>query len=191
MQVLEEDTKNIGFSEEKRCALVETILFLESVPISASEIAKIAHISKDEATDALFSLRLKLGAEDSGIVLQETSGGWQLSPKNECWEILSERYGRKNDSRLSRAALETLAIIAYRQPITRHEIESIRGVPPDAMIRQLAERGLICEVGKKETPGHPVLFGTTGEFLRFFRLKSIAELPKLDEQDESRFRLAR
>ena len=97
----------------------------------------------------------------------------------------------KNEARLSKAAMETLSIIAYSQPITRSEIEAIRGVSADNMIRLLVERNFIREVGKKDIPGKPVQFGTTKEFLKFFRLNSIADLPKLDETESERFELAR
>jgi segregation and condensation protein B len=112
-----------------------------------------------------------------------------LAPKKEYWETLKERYGKKNDAKLSRAAMETLAIIAYSQPITRSEIEALRGVSADNMLRLLTERALIKETGKKDIPGHPVQYGTTKDFLRLFRLNSIAELPKLDEDEAGRFEL--
>ena len=99
--------------------------------------------------------------------------------------------GSKNEGKLSKAALETLSIIAYSQPITRAEIESIRGVNADNMIRLLLERDFIKVIGKKEIPGHPSQYGTTEEFLKYFHLNSIAELPKLDESEEERFTLAR
>ena len=107
------------------------------------------------------------------------------------WGFLKERYGKKNEGKLSRAAMETLSIIAYSQPITRGEIEAIRGVSADNMIRLLAERNLIKEVGKKDIPGKPSQYGTTKDFLKFFRLNSIADLPKLDETESERFELAR
>ena len=87
--------------------------------------------------------------------------------------------------------LETLSIIAYKQPITRAEIEAIRGVPPENMIRLLQERQLVKEVGRKDAPGRPCQFGTTKEFLKFFNLNSISELPALDEKESERFELAR
>ncbi|MDE6068377.1 MAG: SMC-Scp complex subunit ScpB, partial [Treponemataceae bacterium] len=107
------------------------------------------------------------------------------------WSVLKERYGSKSEGRLSRSAMETLSIIAYSQPITRAEIEEIRGVSADNMIRLLLERNLIKEAGKKDVPGKPVQFGTTKEFLKFFRLNSIADLPRLDEEEAERFELAR
>ena len=119
------------------------------------------------------------------------TGGWTLVPKTEYWEQLKERYGEKNSGKLSKSAIETLSIIAYSQPVTRGEIESIRGVSADNMIRLLIERNLIKEVGRKDVPGRPIQFGTTKEFLKFFHLNSIADLPKLDENEEERFELAR
>ena len=123
--------------------------------------------------------------------LLHISGGWMICPKKDLWESLKDRYGKKTEGRLSRAAMETLSIIAYSQPITRAEIEAIRGASPDNMIRLLMDRDLIKEVGKKDVPGKPVQFGTTKEFLRLFRLNSIADLPKLDEPESGRFELAR
>jgi segregation and condensation protein B len=123
------------------------------------------------------------------VELSRIGGGIAISPKREYWENLRERYGRRNEGRLSRAAMETLSIIAYSQPITRGEIETIRGVQADNMIRLLAEKQFIREVGKKDVPGKPIQYGTTSEFLRFFRLNSIADLPKLDEREADRFEL--
>ena len=128
---------------------------------------------------------------NSGIDLSLITGGWTLTPKKEYWDVLKERYGNKNAGKLSRSAMEVLSIIAYKQPVTRAEIEAIRGVPPDNMIRLLQERQLIKEVGRKDGPGRPVQFGTTKDFLKFFGLNSIAELPQLDEKESERFELAR
>jgi segregation and condensation protein B len=123
------------------------------------------------------------------VELSNIGGGYLIGPKKEYWESLKERYGKKNDAKLSKAAMETLSIIAYSQPITRGEIEAIRGVSADHMMRLLLERDLIKEVGKKDSPGKPIQYGTTKEFLKFFRLESIADLPKLDESERERFEL--
>jgi segregation and condensation protein B len=112
-----------------------------------------------------------------------------ISPKREYWENLKDSYGRKNETRFSKAALETLSIIAYSQPVTRSEVEAIRGVQADNMIHLLLEKELIREVGKKDAPGKPLQYGTTREFLKFFRLGSIADLPKLNENEAERFEL--
>ena len=116
---------------------------------------------------------------------------FKLTTKKEHKEYYQKLCDIEKEEGLTQSSLETLAIIAYSQPITRAEIEQIRGVGVDNMIRLLIERNLIKEVGKKEAPGRPTLFGTTKEFLKLFRLNSIAELPKLDEDEQERFELAR
>lgn len=176
---------------DKEAALVEAVLFLESEPMAVDAIAQATELSKDVVDECIETLAEKYRAENSGIELSMITGGWTLTPKRDVWDALKERYGNRNAGKLSRSAVETLSIIAYKQPITRAEIEAIRGVPPDNMIRTLMERQLIREVGKKDAPGRPSQFGTTKEFLKFFGLNSIAELPQLDEKERERFELAR
>ena len=176
---------------EKETALVEAILYLETEPVDEASLVRISGLSKEVVDQVLDILKDRYSSDDHGVEIVQISGGWTLSPKRELWESLKDRYGKKNDNRLSRAAMETLSIIAYSQPITRAEIEAIRGVSADNMIRLLAERNLIKEVGKKDIPGKPVQFGTTKEFLKLFRLNSIADLPKLDDTEIDRFELAR
>ena len=183
------DKDNMDFNKET--ALLETILFLESEPLTVKVLSNKAQLSEEVVEKCLEKLKEKYASEDSGIELVMIIGGWCLAPKKEYWEVLKEFYGSKREGRLSRSALETLSIIAYKQPVTRAEVEQIRGVGVDNMIRFLMERNLIKEVGKKEAPGRPTLFGTTKEFLKLFRLNSIAELPKLDEDEQERFELAR
>ncbi|MDR2403167.1 MAG: SMC-Scp complex subunit ScpB [Spirochaetaceae bacterium] len=177
------------FSLEREIALVEAILYLEADPLDEAAIARIAGLSRDVASAALTKLGERYAREDSGLELSRIGGGILISPKKEYWDNLKERYGRKNEVRLSKAAMETLAIIAYSQPVTRGEIEGIRGVQADTMIRLLLERGLVRETGKKNAPGKPIQYGTTREFLKFFRLESIADLPKLNESETDRFEL--
>lgn len=184
-----DDSMNINLDKES--GLVETVLFLESEPLTPDQIASITQLAKDVVDQCVELLKEKYTAENSGVELSFITGGWVLTPKKEFWDVLKERYGDKSAGRLSKSALETLSIIAYKQPITRAEIEAIRGVPPDNMIRLLEDRQLVKEVGKKDAPGRPSEFGTTKEFLKFFHLNSIAELPKLDEKESERFELAR
>jgi segregation and condensation protein B len=172
---------------EKEAALIETVLFLESEPLDEAALSRITGLSRDLVEKALELLLEDSLSPSRGLEPLRSGGGWILAPKPELWDSLKERYGRKYDSRLSRAALETLSIIAYSQPVTRTEIESIRGVNADGMMRFLLERELIREVGKKESPGRPIQYGTTKEFLKYFRLGSIADLPKLDELERGRF----
>ncbi len=174
---------------QNEAALIEAILFLESDPMDVPSLARITGLSREAVVGALDLLRNEYADTKHGLELIEIGEGFQFSPKRDLWPSLRDRYGKKNDKRLSRAAMETLSIIAYSQPITRAEIENIRGVAADSMIRVLQTRELIREVGKKDAPGKPVQYGTTREFLRFFRLSSIAELPKLDEAERDRFEL--
>lgn len=170
-------------------ALVEAVLFLEAEPVNEKQIAGITSLSESDVGAALETLKERYSQPSSGVELVRIGGGITIAPKRQYWEALKERYGRKNAAKLSRAAMETLAIIAYSQPITRAEIEAIRGVQADNMIRLLTERGLIRETGKKDIAGRPTQFGTTKEFLALFRLESIADLPKLDETEAERFEL--
>ncbi|MDR2842058.1 MAG: SMC-Scp complex subunit ScpB [Spirochaetaceae bacterium] len=172
---------------DKQTAIVEAILYLESDPLDAAAIGRISGLPKETVEEAFENLKERYSKEDSGVELCYISGGAIISPKREYWEALRERYGKKNEGKLSRAAMETLAIIAYSQPITRSEVESIRGVQADTNIRMLKERGLIEETGKKDVPGKPVQYGTTKDFLRFFRLQSIADLPKLSDSEAGKF----
>jgi segregation and condensation protein B len=174
-------------SLDKEAALVETVLFLESEPLDESALSRITGLARDVVEAALELLGEECAAPSRGLEPVITGGGWILAPKAELWESLKERYGKKNENRLSRAALETLSIVAYSQPITRTEVEAIRGVSADGMIRILLERELIKEVGKKEAPGRPIQYGTTKEFLKYFRLGSIADLPRLDELERDRY----
>ena len=176
-------------SLEKEAALIEAILYLEPEPVEEGSLARISGLSKEAVVRALGALEDRLAGGPSGVELSRIGGGIALAPKKEYWETLRERYGKKNESRLSRAAMETLSIIAYRQPVTRSEIKGIRGPDPDTMIRFLLERNLIRELGRKDVPGKPVQYGTTREFLNLFRLESIADLPKLNERESVRFEL--
>lgn len=174
---------------EKETALIEAILFMEADPIDEAGISRISGLSKDAVKEALGRLAERYALAESGIELSFITGGVQISPKREYWENLKDRYGKKNEGKISRAAMETLSIIAYSQPVTRAEIKGFRGVNPDNMMHLLLERGLIREVGKKDVPNKPVQYGTTKEFLKQFRLNSIADLPKLNESDVDRFEL--
>ena len=175
---------------KKETALIEAILCLETDPLDLNALARISGLSKDAVKKAVEKLGEKYSSEDSGVELSHIGGGVMLSAKLEYWDALKPYYGKKNEVRFSRATLETLSIIAYSQPVTRSEIESIRGVQAvDSVIRFLLEKSLIREVGKKDVPGKPAQYGTTREFLRFFRLESIADLPKLSESEASRFEL--
>ncbi len=174
---------------EREKALIEAILFLEVEPIEVRTIAKITGLSREQVEQVLDEIGRDCAGTDRGLELVTVAGAVRFVPKKDLWPRLRERFGRKREGRLSRAAMETLSIIAYSQPITRSEIESLRGVTADSMIRQLLDRGLIKETGKKDAPGRPTQYGTTREFLQHFNLQSIADLPRLDEVEQERFSL--
>ncbi|MBN1696093.1 MAG: SMC-Scp complex subunit ScpB [Spirochaetales bacterium] len=167
--------------------LVEAIMFLESEPLDINTLSRITKLSRDIVLKSLLILKEEYNRDHHGLEVIEIGGGFSFSPKKELWPSLKDRYGKQNENKLSRAALETLSIIAYSQPITRGEIEGIRGVAADGMIKLLLSKSLIRELGKKDVPGRPIQYGTTKEFLKLFRLKSISDLPKLDEVDSEKF----
>ena len=168
-------------------ALIEAVLLLESDPVEPRRLASITGLSMEAVQDAVLLLQAALEADRHGLEIVELGGGLAFAPRKALWEQLRERYGKSAENRLSRAALETLAIVAYSQPITRAEIESIRGVSADGMIKLLLARAFIREVGRKDVPGKPVQYGTTREFLKAFRLATISDLPKLDGLERERF----
>jgi segregation and condensation protein B len=168
-------------------ALVEAVLFLENEPVDTAVIARITGLNRREVLDAVEKLRQLYARGGHSLEIIELGGGYAFSVKPQLWDTLKPHYGKRNEGKLSKAALETLSIVAYSQPVTRQEIESIRGVSADGMIKLLLSRGLIKEVGKKDAPGKPVQYGTTKDFLKTFRLASIADLPKMDELDKEKF----
>jgi segregation and condensation protein B len=163
--------------------VLETLLFLAERPLSVEELRQASGIDGERVAKALDKLSGDYREGVCGIVLHEVAGGWQLrtSPDNASF---ARRFLKVKPQRLTRAALETLAIIAYRQPVTRPEIEEIRGVDCGAVVKALLERRLVKILGKKEEPGRPMLYGTTREFLEFFALKDLASLPTLREFHE-------
>lgn len=173
---------------EQHSRLVEAILVVEAEPQSAERLARLTGVTADAIRTAVAEVRRRFSGSAHGVQVMEVAGGYTLVPKPELWPWLRRHYGNLSQANMSRAALETLAIIAYSQPITRSEIESIRGVSPEAMIRLLSERNLIREVGRKDAPGRPIQYGTSAEFLRLFGLRSIADLPRLSEADRVRFK---
>lgn len=158
---------------------LEAILFLADEPITVSLLAQAVERSRREVEALLSEMATELEARGSGIVLQNVAGGWRLvtnpvvAPYVEQF-ILSSRHAR-----LTKASLETLAIVAYKQPVTRHQVSSIRGADSDGVLRALVDRGLVREVDRDEGPGRAILYGTTAEFLERLGLASLSDLPAL------------
>ena len=162
--------------------LLEAALFASGRPVTIEElIALDAEASRAGVAMALDEIRQHYDAEGHGVELVELAGGWQILTRPEYTEVIERAQLAARPQRLSTAALETLAIVAYRQPIGRGEIEEIRGVSVGGMLKTLLERGLIDVVGRAEGLGRPLLYGTTSRFLEHFALRHLGELPRADE----------
>lgn len=157
--------------------LIECLLFVSAEPLKSDKIREICKVSAEEMQVALKELTAEFS--ERGFTLRQVAGGWQFFTLPEFSPFIEQLYKPKLQQ-ISRAGLETLAIIAYRQPITRQEIENIRQVSADSSISTLMDRHLIREVGRRNVPGRPILYGTTEEFLRFFGLLSLDNLPDLE-----------
>ncbi|MFA5536688.1 MAG: SMC-Scp complex subunit ScpB [Bacillota bacterium] len=168
---------------EKPKAILECLLFATAMPLSIDEIASVLELSLEEAEELLFQLMREYNDSDRGLQITLLAEGYQMGTKPQYAPYL-EKICRPRSNPLSKPALETLAIIAYRQPITRTEIEAIRGVRVEHLLSTLIERDLIKEIGRKEGPGRPILYGTTSEFLIYLGLKSLEDLPPLDKQQD-------
>ena len=168
---------------------LEALLFVSDEPVTAAVLAEQLEIEVAEVTRALGRLQGEKRQENAGIQLRQTASGWQLVTHAEHHELI-EGYVRSWDTRkLSAAAMETLAIIAYMQPVTRAQVSSVRGVTSDSSISSLVEKGLVRELGSAETPGNPTLYGTSRTFLDQFGLKSLDDMTDLaafapDEETE-------
>ena len=162
--------------------LLEAALFASARPITIEELAGLdADASGDEVADAVAELREHYDSDGHGVELIEVGGGWQILTRPEYTEAIERAQLAARPHRLSAAALETLALIAYRQPIGRAEIEEIRGVAVGGVLKSLHDRGLIEVTGRAEGLGRPLLYGTTPVFLEQFALRHLEELPRADE----------
>lgn len=170
-------------SADRARTLVESLLFVADKPLTVDQLFEATGVEKTRLQAALESLQGTRREGVSGIVLHEVAGGWQLRTDPHSAEYV-RRFLKMKPQRLTRAAVETVAIIAYRQPVTRPEIEDIRGVDSGAVLKALLERRLVKILGKKEEVGRPILYGTTKEFLEFFALKDLSSLPTLREFHE-------
>lgn len=167
--------------------IVEVVLYIENTALPLERISALTGLKDEAVLDALSEIKEHYIERNSGLLLLEEEEMFSFQPAKELYPRLRQSYGRRVDRRLSKAALETLAIVAYSQPITRSEIDEIRGVQSDAIVRLLRERDYIKVNGRADKPGHPCLYCTTRKFLYEFKLKSISELPKLSEADRLKF----
>jgi segregation and condensation protein B len=170
--------------EERLKAVLESLLFASGEPVSLARLAAVLEpVTKEAIRKALADLKADFHREGRGVMLEEVAGGYQLRTPRE-HALYVRKLLAARPPRLSRPMMETLAIIAYRQPITRPEIEQLRGVDSGAVLETLTERRLVKVAGRKEAPGRPIMYATTAEFLQTFGLKDLDSLPDLSELRE-------
>jgi segregation and condensation protein B len=163
--------------------LLEAVLFVAEEPLTADKLAEITGAAVREVRAGLDELQREYRASDRGLQVMSIARGYQLATKPEAAPAVEKLAREDNRYTLSQAALETLGVIAYRQPVTRIDIEIIRGVKVDGVLDTLLKRRFIRIAGRKDVPGRPILYGTTREFLRYFGLKDISELPRPIQED--------
>lgn len=178
------DEKQFEFEEvsikPKIKSAIESMLFVSGEPLPARELIANLEVDNKLVLEIINEMIEEYKKEDRGIRIIEINGGYQLVTKEENSDYIQKLLKKNRKHSLSQASIESLAIIAYKQPITRIDIDEIRGVKSESALQRLVERNLIREVGRLEVPGRPILYGTTDEFLRQFGLKTLKELPSLD-----------
>jgi segregation and condensation protein B len=178
----EADAEPPSLPAEEVRAILEALVFASPQPITPREVAKVlAGVERERWQAALEELRADYARDGRGLQLVEVAGGWQITTRPEYNDWVRELLDPKAPTRLSIQALETLAVIAYKQPVTLPEIIELRGVKSGGVLKTLLEKRLIRIVGRKEVVGRPMLYGTTRQFLLHFGLKDLAELPRIEE----------
>jgi segregation and condensation protein B len=164
------------------CARLEALLFSAPGTVTPAQLAAALELPVSEVEKGLDQLEARYAEHglDYGLRLQRHRGRFQLTTSAQAAGLVERFLGLEASSRLSRAALEALAIIAYQQPVTRPQIDAIRGVNSDGVLKSLLSKGLLQEIGRADAPGRPILYGTTPEFLQYFGLNNLGELPALD-----------
>lgn len=170
----------INMEEKNYCAIIEAILFTMGESVELSKIAEAIELDKKETKQILDNMIEEWNNSERGVTIIELNGSYQMCTKSEMYEYLIRIAKQPKRRVLTDVLLETLSIIAYKQPVTKAEIEKIRGVSSDHAVSKLVEYNLICELGRLDAPGRPLLFGTTEEFLRSFGVNSIDNLPVLN-----------
>jgi segregation and condensation protein B len=158
---------------------LEAVLFVSDEPLTPAVLSQALEVDRRTVDDLCAQLQTELEARSSGLVLRNVAGGWRLFTDPETQPVVERFVLSSRQARMTKAALETLAIVAYKQPVTRHQVSAIRGVNADGVLRALVDRGLIEEAGRDEGPGRPLLYATTPMFLERLGLASLAALPSL------------
>src|SRR5438477_3566421 len=165
-------------------SITEALIFVAEEPISAKLIADVIKVDRDSVEKAISGLVTKYDEGNGGLQLREIAGGWQIATRAEFHEHVRAYLKSKPSAKLSLAALETLAVIAYKQPVTVPEILEIRGVQSSSAIKTLLDKRLIIAKGRKETVGRPMMYGTSKEFLMQFGLRDLTELPNVEDFED-------
>src|SRR5687768_4119956 len=165
-------------------ALVEALIFVADEPITTRLLAEVLDEERESVDAAVDELRREYALREGGLQLREIAGGWQISTRTEYHEEVRKFLKTRPNAKLSLAALETLAVIAYKQPVTVPEILEIRGVQSASAIKTLLDKKLIAAKGRKETVGRPMMYGTSKEFLLQFGLKDLSELPSIEDFED-------
>ena len=160
---------------------IEAVLFAAGQPVTEVQLAEMLSVEKEHIRILLAQMKSEMEDANRGLTILEVAGGYQLCTKAEFAETVA-RLAEVQPNRLSKAALETLSVIAFKQPITRAEIEEIRGVQDDRVLQNLIDKELIKEMGRKEVIGRPILYGTTEVFLNCFGMDSLSDLPPLPDE---------
>ena len=171
--------REIGETELR--SITEALIFVADEPVSARLIADVIKVDRDSVEKAISALVTKYDEGNGGLQLREIAGGWQIATRAEFHEHVRAYLKSKPSAKLSLASLETLAVIAYKQPVTVPEILEIRGVQSPSAIKTLLDKRLIVAKGRKETVGRPMMYGTSKEFLIQFGLKDLSELPSIED----------
>ena len=168
-------------SQAERAGVIEALIFVSEEPLSAKTIADVLKEDREVVNQTLAALAEEFNARNGGLQLREVAGGWQFATRPEYHEHVRAFLKTRPSAKLSIASLETLAVIAYRQPVTVPEILEIRGVQSPSSIKTLLDKKLIVAKGRKETVGRPMMYGTSKEFLLQFGLKDLSELPSVED----------
>ena len=167
--------------QDNNRSVIEALLFSSDKPLSIEQIKNVLdNLDAQEIRSELTELNKEYEASNRGIRITEIAGGFQMITAPNLAPFLKKLYKQRNVERLSKPALETLAIIAYKQPLTRADVESLRNVNIDGVMKSLSDKDLIRVTGRKKSPGRPKVYGTTRQFLEYFGLKSLDELPKIE-----------
>ena len=162
--------------------IIECLLFVSSNPLSLDKLSQILEeVSRDEIVKAIENLKTDYNTSGRPVFIQNVAGGWRMASRPEYGEWVRRLFVREITIKLSKAAMESLAIVAYKQPVTTQDVENIRGVSAGAVLRGLLEKKLIKIAGRKESLGRPILYKTSDKFLEYFGLDSISDLPPLEE----------